>query len=102
MVIFAPWVASIPSRFSVLSDDFQANILVNDAKQVCISDFGLTVVSTATALNTTMGTTNTRWLPRELLDGTLNDQDEHTDIYAFGCVCYEVYTDTLVLQTRLG
>lgn len=70
------------------------NVLVNQSGRACIADFGLSTIQT----NRTLGFTNTtaassgrtnRWASPELLE----DDSRHTcasDIWAFGCVCYEV------------
>ncbi|EIN12521.1 kinase-like protein [Punctularia strigosozonata HHB-11173 SS5] len=70
----------------------QANILVNDRPEACISDFGLSIVSSATAALSTVGQSNVRWLPRELLEGTERFPTYQSDVYAFGHVCGEAYT----------
>jgi heme/copper-type cytochrome/quinol oxidase subunit 1 len=67
-------------------------VLVNDRRQACISDFGLTIISSVTAVATTLGQTNARWLAQELLDGTTMHPNRETDVFAFGRVCLEVST----------
>jgi serine/threonine protein kinase len=74
-----------PHRFS-----YQANILVNDRGEACVADFGLSTVSCVTASATTIGQSNTRWLPKELLDGSQKSPTKSSDIYAFAHVCVEV------------
>jgi serine/threonine protein kinase len=78
---------------------FKVNILISQSHRACLADFGLaTTKDTMSFMITTTITTRTtgtlRWQAPELLDP---DLDEHkcnnssaTDIYAYGCVCYEV------------
>jgi serine/threonine protein kinase len=70
---------------------FQANILINDSKQACLADFGLTrVATTATITASTAQHTNARWTSPELLKEEIDEPDAPSDIYAFGFVCIEV------------
>ncbi|KAK7438583.1 hypothetical protein VKT23_017918 [Stygiomarasmius scandens] len=75
-----------------------ANILINDDWQACLTDFGLTVFSDATAMtSTSQHEGSTRWMAPELFEPKSFGLDRfrltpETDIYAFGCVCLELYT----------
>ncbi|KAG7091225.1 hypothetical protein E1B28_010276 [Marasmius oreades] len=75
-----------------------SNILINDEWQACLTDFGLTVFDDATALTfTSRREGSVRWMAPELHDPESFGLDRfrltpETDIYAFGCVCLELYT----------
>ncbi|KAK1216990.1 hypothetical protein PQX77_020370 [Marasmius sp. AFHP31] len=73
------------------------NILITPEGRACIADFGLSRVADTLALNLTMSTRRapgtTRWLAREILLGGVPTKE--SDIYAFACVCYEIYTTRL-------
>ncbi|KAJ6521206.1 kinase-like domain-containing protein [Mycena vulgaris] len=74
-----------------------SNILVDDNGHACLTDFGLTVLSDATATQTNNGAGSVRWMAPETLNpsacGLQNfARTPASDIYAFGCVCLELYT----------
>ncbi|KAJ7229234.1 kinase-like domain-containing protein [Mycena rebaudengoi] len=86
------------SREIVHGDLRGANILINAEWSACLADFGLTSFSdaTTTALNSNRAG-SVRWMASELLDpGRFgHNQISRTpasDVYAFGCVCLELYT----------
>ncbi|KAF9256483.1 kinase-like protein, partial [Marasmius fiardii PR-910] len=70
------------------------NVLITHSKRACIGDFGLSRVIETHGLNLTTSTTRpvgtSRWLAPELLTG--NRTSKESDIYAYGCVCYEIFT----------
>ncbi|KAJ6524483.1 kinase-like domain-containing protein [Mycena capillaripes] len=79
------------------------NILVSDDWNVCLADFGLTGVigdSIATSGALTSSTNHAgslRWFAPELIAPTLFGctrfvRSSATDVYAFACVCLELYT----------
>ncbi|KAJ7659047.1 kinase-like domain-containing protein, partial [Mycena polygramma] len=73
------------------------NILVNDVGHACLTDFGLTVLSDATVTQTNNGAGSVRWMAPETLNPSacgLTDfaRTPASDIYAFACVCFELYT----------
>ncbi|KAJ7062347.1 kinase-like domain-containing protein, partial [Mycena amicta] len=73
-----------------------SNILVDDAGHACLTDFGLTVLSDATT-QTHHGAGSVRWMAPETLNPTGCGLDKFgrttaSDIYAFACVCLELYT----------
>ncbi|KAJ8081999.1 hypothetical protein PM082_007845 [Marasmius tenuissimus] len=77
----------------VHSDLKGVNILITDSLRACIGDFGLSRIADTQGLS--MTTTSRprgtgRWLAPELLFGSL--ATKQSDIYAFGCVCFEVFT----------
>ncbi|THU78618.1 kinase-like protein, partial [Dendrothele bispora CBS 962.96] len=71
------------------------NILITSSGRAAIADFGLARKSDTLRL-TSLSTSHhvkgsTRWLaPECLLENGVHTY--HSDIYAFGCVCYEVFT----------
>ncbi|KAJ6534228.1 kinase-like domain-containing protein [Mycena capillaripes] len=74
-----------------------ANILVDNSGRACLTDFGLTVLLDASTSQTRNGAGCTRWMAPETLDPvTWGVQDRPcttaSDMYAFACVCLELYT----------
>ncbi|KAJ8083209.1 hypothetical protein PM082_009081 [Marasmius tenuissimus] len=72
------------------------NILITLEGRASIGDFGLSRIADTLALHLTTSTTHgpagtARWLAREILNGDSGPTKE-SDIYAFACVCYEIYT----------
>ncbi|TFK36341.1 kinase-like domain-containing protein [Crucibulum laeve] len=74
------------------------NILIDDTWHAVLADFGLTVFSDATAATHETNPRGTcRWMAPELLIPDVVDvnslrKTEASDVYAFGCVCLELYT----------
>ncbi|TFK36343.1 kinase-like domain-containing protein [Crucibulum laeve] len=74
------------------------NVLIDDEWHAVLADFGLTIFSDATAATHETNPRGTcRWMAPELLIPELTDlndirKTEATDVYAFGCVCLELYT----------
>ncbi|KAJ7288962.1 kinase-like domain-containing protein [Mycena rebaudengoi] len=86
------------SRNIVHGDLRGANILINDQWRACLADFGLSAFSdaTTTALSSNRAG-SVRWMAPELLDPGCFGHDHFartpaSDVYAFGCVCLELYT----------
>ncbi|KAK7055190.1 kinase-like domain-containing protein [Favolaschia claudopus] len=84
------------SRNIVHGDLKGANILIQEDWTACLADFGLSKFSDAsTSMSSNRGGT-VYWMAPELLDPVqLEDSFIRTpasDIYAFGCVCFELYT----------
>ncbi|KAJ6467883.1 hypothetical protein C8R45DRAFT_475380 [Mycena sanguinolenta] len=67
-----------------------ANILVSDAGNACLTDFGLTVLVDASTSQTRNGAGCARWMAPEILEN--HPRTLASDIYAFACVCLELYT----------
>ncbi|KAF9255847.1 hypothetical protein L218DRAFT_883177, partial [Marasmius fiardii PR-910] len=68
------------------------NVLIMSSGRACIGDFGLARVLESHGQQITTSTTlpagTSRWLSPKLLGG--GDSSKESDIYAYGCVCYEV------------
>ncbi|KAK1230468.1 Rho guanine nucleotide exchange factor [Marasmius sp. AFHP31] len=74
-----------------------ANVLINMDGRALIGDFGLSrivEIHTPGLFTSTTGINGTtRWLSPELLDPELPCQTSvRSDIYAYACVCYEIFT----------
>ncbi|KAJ6476416.1 kinase-like domain-containing protein [Mycena sanguinolenta] len=71
-----------------------ANILVKENGSACLADFGLSIYSDASAkTSSTSRGGSLYWMAPELLDhhfGFRFVRTVATDVYAFGCVCFEV------------
>ncbi|KAG7090217.1 hypothetical protein E1B28_011818 [Marasmius oreades] len=73
------------------------NILITPDERACIGDFGLSRVADTHALRLTSSTTihskgTTRWLSPEILKSDPPcPSSMSSDIYAFACVCYEIF-----------
>ncbi|KAJ6457344.1 kinase-like domain-containing protein [Mycena sanguinolenta] len=84
------------SRNIVHGDLRGANILINEDWSACLTDFGLSIFSDATSLMTTNRGGSAYWMAPELLDpdrfGMRFARTPASDVYAFGCVCLELYT----------
>ncbi|KAG6910118.1 hypothetical protein DXG01_013172, partial [Tephrocybe rancida] len=76
------------------------NILVNDIGQACLADFGISSVISkeTTAFNCFSYVTQdctARWQAPELFDPETEETvytTKESDIYAFGCLAYEIFT----------
>ncbi|KAJ7619454.1 kinase-like domain-containing protein [Roridomyces roridus] len=73
-----------------------ANILINDNWSACLADFGLSVLASATAsVHASTRAGSPYWMAPELIDpprfGCRYARTPASDIYAFGCVCLELY-----------
>lgn len=67
----------------------QDNILVNGLGRACIADFGSSSIHAKGPLRPILiGTL--RWTAPELLDEGTNWPNRASDVWALGCVCYEV------------
>ncbi|KAJ7646792.1 kinase-like domain-containing protein [Roridomyces roridus] len=74
-----------------------SNILINEDWSACLSDFGLSSFSDATtAAHTSTRAGSTFWMSPELISpekfGLEFIRTRASDVYAFGCVCVELYT----------
>ncbi|KAJ7817849.1 kinase-like domain-containing protein [Mycena olivaceomarginata] len=85
------------SRNIVHGDLRGANILINEDWSACLADFGLSVFANATtSMYTSTRAGSLYWMAPELIDpdrfGYKFARTKASDIYAFGCVCLELYT----------
>ncbi|KAG6830266.1 hypothetical protein H0H92_001532 [Tricholoma furcatifolium] len=78
----------------------QKNILVNDSGRACVADFGLSSVSDKEILAWTSCSSaaskggSLRWQAPELFESDNGEERRNTmesDIYAWGCVAYEIF-----------
>ncbi|KAJ7333210.1 kinase-like domain-containing protein, partial [Mycena albidolilacea] len=91
----AQGLAYLHSQKIVRSDLRGGNVLINDDEHAQLADFGLAIVTDAT-----LGTTSTtqrggslRWMAPELHNYELEfKRTEASDVYAFACLCIEIYT----------
>jgi len=82
-----------------------ANILVTPAGRACLADFGLSIVKDSQVLGSTTRATGTlRWLAPELMATGEDGQDSlscnttASDVFAFACVCYEIFSSKYPLD----
>ncbi|KAK1223868.1 Rho guanine nucleotide exchange factor [Marasmius sp. AFHP31] len=93
----ASGLAYLHDRKIVHGDMKGANVLITPELRACIADFGLSHVADSHALKLTTSVTSqsrgtTRWLAPELLIPKPSSvSTRQSDIYAYGCVCYEIF-----------
>ncbi|KAJ6560238.1 hypothetical protein B0H19DRAFT_1027892 [Mycena capillaripes] len=85
------------SRNIVHGDLRGANILITEEWSACLADFGLSVITSATTtMHTSQRAGSLYWMAPELIDpdrfGCKFVRKPASDVYAFGCVCFELYT----------
>ncbi|KXN81451.1 Serine/threonine-protein kinase HT1 [Leucoagaricus sp. SymC.cos] len=85
-------------RSEIVHGDLKAlNILVSNDRRALIADFGLSRLALTTLVGSTeanLGHT-TNWSAPEVVvgwDGQSSKPSKQSDIWSFGCLCYEVYT----------
>ncbi|KAJ7266685.1 kinase-like domain-containing protein [Mycena rebaudengoi] len=90
----AQGLAYLHSQNIVHGDLRGGNVLIDSGEHAQLADFGLAVVTDATT-----GTTSTtqrgslRWMAPELLNHELESKRTRaSDVYAFACLCVEIYT----------
>ncbi|KAH7924807.1 kinase-like protein [Leucogyrophana mollusca] len=77
-----------------------ANILITPSSRACVADFGLTTLEhdvngSPTPSTSSYGVGALFWSAPELLsyrEGERQRRSLPSDMYSFGCVCYEIYT----------
>ncbi|KZS95809.1 kinase-like protein [Sistotremastrum niveocremeum HHB9708] len=74
-----------------------ANVLVNDAEEACLTDFGLSKideVASSSTFSTSSFSATVRWMAREMAEAVSDDvfflPTVWTDIWAYGCVILEI------------
>lgn len=82
----------------------QMNILITPSGRACIADFGLSTITDAMSLALTNSTANpqggtARYQAPEVLSGKRSNH-YGSDVYAFACVCYEVWRRPRVFVSR--
>ncbi|KAJ6585723.1 kinase-like domain-containing protein, partial [Mycena capillaripes] len=81
------------SRNIIHGDLKGANILIDEDWSARLTDFGLSIFSDATSTTTGNRGGSLYWMAPELLDPSAKFAfTRATDVYAFGCVCFELYT----------
>ncbi|KAJ8088406.1 Rho guanine nucleotide exchange factor [Marasmius tenuissimus] len=94
----ASGVAHLHSTKVVHGDLKSFNVLMTPEERACIGDFGLSQVADTHSLrlsetSTGQGRGTTRWLAPELLrSDPPSSVSVRSDIYAYACVCYEIFT----------
>ncbi|KAJ7325457.1 kinase-like domain-containing protein [Mycena albidolilacea] len=90
----AQGLAYLHSQNIVHGDLRGGNVLIDDGEHAQLADFGL-----ATVTDATLGATSTerrgssRWMAPELHNHELEfKRTEASDVYAFACLCIEIYT----------
>ncbi|KAJ3564018.1 hypothetical protein NP233_g8566 [Leucocoprinus birnbaumii] len=106
----APFIHDVAKGLAYLHDkriihgDLKGvNVLINDAGEACLTDFGLSSVRVETTIAYTNGVMSEaqgctyRWLAPELSESMLgaSRRTEASDVWAFGLVCYEIVTRKL-------
>lgn len=81
----------------------QKNVLISDYGRALITDFGISRIATTIKLDSTRGLDGTmRWTAPELLTKDSVSPTQESDIWSFGCVCYEVrHPHNMLLSLRV-
>ncbi|KAJ7619295.1 kinase-like domain-containing protein [Roridomyces roridus] len=93
----AKGIQYLHSRNIVHGDLRGANILIKEDWVACLADFGLSSFTDLTSRTHTSNRAGSLyWMAPELIDpdrfGRKFIRTPATDVYAFGCVCFELYT----------
>ncbi|KAJ3567476.1 hypothetical protein NP233_g6345 [Leucocoprinus birnbaumii] len=79
----------------IIHGDLKAqNVLISDTGRALLTDFGLSYVVLTSAVHGSSGfmaAGTTRWMAPELFSECTAPSKE-SDIWAFGCLCFEIYT----------
>ncbi|KAK7683109.1 hypothetical protein QCA50_013782 [Cerrena zonata] len=94
------WIYQIAQGLDSLHDeeiihgDLRAgNVLIDNEYNARVSDFGLAITAKAYVSQTSTGGPANNWLAPELVSSTSpSPPTKPSDVYAFGCLCIEVYT----------
>ncbi|KAE9384775.1 kinase-like protein, partial [Gymnopus androsaceus JB14] len=85
---------------SIVHGDLKGvNVLITSVGRACVSDFGLSRIAESggelwkmtSSISNVKG--STRWMAPELFRASPASYE--SDVYAFACVCYEIYTGLL-------
>ncbi|KAF9450092.1 kinase-like protein [Macrolepiota fuliginosa MF-IS2] len=77
------------------------NVLISSSGRACLADFGLAYMSAPGILewtsvrSSTHGCGTVRWNAPELIESDKGIASKNSDVYAFGCVCYEIFVDAV-------
>jgi serine/threonine protein kinase len=86
----------------------KVNVLITSSHRACLADFALATPQDSESVEDSMGSEggsvsftrvggSLRWLAPERLDSELNyNNTMAADVYAYGCLCYEVHTVLLL------
>jgi len=94
------WVAHLLLNLSDENEYFQVNILITDSLRACLADFGLAAAKetqsmAVTTAVITRATGTMRWQAPELLQDDDVCNNLATDVYAYACVCFELFSGKL-------
>ncbi|KAJ7831735.1 hypothetical protein B0H13DRAFT_246390 [Mycena leptocephala] len=82
------------------------NILINNEGRACLTDFGLaSFVEWDTSIKSSTRGGSTRWMAPELLlpsPNTVSKGTPPSDVWAFGCVCCEIWSEGVPPFSHLG
>ncbi|KAF9003246.1 kinase-like domain-containing protein [Cyathus striatus] len=90
-------IAYLHEKWIIHGDLKGVNVLISDNGVACLADFGLSSIINAhsliwTSIESTVSNAGTiRWQAPELLDEESVGSTKESDVYAFACVCYEVF-----------
>ncbi|KXN83511.1 Mitogen-activated protein kinase kinase kinase 3 [Leucoagaricus sp. SymC.cos] len=78
--------------FGIVHADLKAkNVLVSESKRAVLADFGASRISEALPTTSVNGATGTPyWMAPELLIEEGSSPSRESDVWSFGCLCYEV------------
>ncbi|KXN83208.1 Serine/threonine-protein kinase TAO1-A [Leucoagaricus sp. SymC.cos] len=79
-------------KFDIVHADLKAkNVLVSEAQRALLADFGISrVAMTVPTTTANFGVGTAHWMAPELFLEDTPTRTRESDIWAFGCVCYEV------------
>ncbi|KAF7355812.1 hypothetical protein MVEN_00909400 [Mycena venus] len=94
------------SKNVVHGDLCARNILMDKERRACLTDFGLAAfIESDTSMQSTTKGGSTRWMAPELLrpvHGAHSKRTPATDVWAFGCVCCEIWSEGTVPFSHIG